>query len=107
LKAALNGVPHLSIPDGWWLEGYNGHNGWIFGKEDSETDRDAADAEDFYKVLEETIVPLYYRVDADGTPKDWVKLMKESIRSNAPRFSTRRMVKEYRDKFYRKALENV
>ncbi|OPY12499.1 MAG: Maltodextrin phosphorylase [Syntrophus sp. PtaB.Bin001] len=107
MKAALNGVPHLSIPDGWWLEGYNGRNGWSFGEEYSETDRDAADAEDFYKVLEEIIVPLYYRVDAEGTPADWVKVMKESIRSNAPRFSTRRMVKEYRDKFYRKALENV
>lgn len=107
MKAALNGVPHLSIPDGWWLEGWNGHNGWTFGKEEMEGSRDQADAEDFYRILEETIVPLFYMTDAAGTPKDWVRVMKESIRSNAPRFSTRRMVKEYRDKFYRKALKNV
>ncbi len=107
MKAALNGGPHLSSPDGWWLEGWNGYNGWTFGKEEMEGSRDQADAEDFYRILEETIVPLFYMTDAAGTPKDWVRVMKESIRSNAPRFSTRRMVKEYRDKFYRKALKNV
>ncbi len=107
MKAALNGVPHLSIPDGWWLEGYNGRNGWRFGSEEESSDRDAADAEELYRVLEESIIPLYYRIDSEGTPQGWVQTMKESIRSNAPRFSTRRMVKEYRNRFYRKALQNM
>ena len=100
MKAALNGVPHLSILDGWWIEGYNGKNGWAFGSKEEAKDRDKTDAEDLYRILEDEIIPLYYKVAEDGTPHDWVKVMKESIRSNAPKFSARRMVKEYIGKYY-------
>ncbi|KPK25038.1 MAG: alpha-glucan phosphorylase [Nitrospira bacterium SG8_3] len=105
MKAALNGVPHLSIMDGWWMEGFNGKNGWTFGQDESGDNRGQADAEAIYRILEEDIIPLYYKVSDDGTPHDWVKVMKESIKSNGPRFSTRRMVKEYIEKFYTKAFK--
>jgi starch phosphorylase len=107
MKAALNGVPHLSIMDGWWMEGFNRKNGWAFGKEESGHNGGPADADAIYRILEEEVIPLYYKVSDDGTPHDWVKVMKESIKSNGPRFSTRRMVKEYIQKFYTKALKEA
>lgn len=100
MKAAMNGVINLSILDGWWLEGYNGKNGWVFGSSSADRDRDAADANALYDILEKEVVPLYYSASLDGIPHGWVKMMKESIKSNAPRFSARRMVKEYVSKYY-------
>jgi len=107
MKAALNGVPQLSIMDGWWLEGFTGKNGWGFGEGDASGNRDQADAEAIYRVLENEIIPMYYRVSEDGIPHDWVMVMKDTIRSNAPRFSARRMVKEYVEKFYAAALKEA
>jgi len=107
MKAALNGVPHLSIKDGWWLEGYNGENGWAFNHEESEGNEDQKDAEAIYRILEDNIIPFYYKFSDDGIPDDWVRIMKNSIKSNAAKFSTRRMVKEYINKFYIKELKVV
>jgi len=102
MKASLNGVPHLSIPDGWWIEGFNGSNGWTFGGQEG----DARDADALYDILEKEIVPLYYNLE-DGIPCDWVKIMKEAMKSTGPVFSARRMVREYAGKFYRKALKSA
>ncbi|HFC97522.1 MAG TPA: alpha-glucan family phosphorylase, partial [Thermosulfurimonas dismutans] len=102
MKAGFNGVPHLSILDGWWPEGYNGRNGWAFGEEEIEGDRTARDAEALYQILEEQVVPLYYSWDETGMPRKWVKLMKEAIKSITPRFCARRMLKEYVSKFYQR-----
>jgi starch phosphorylase len=107
MKAALNGVPQLSIMDGWWLEGFNGKNGWAFGEGEVSGNRDQSDAEAIYGILESEVIPLYYKVSEDGVPHDWVKVMKESIKSSAPRFSARRMVKEYVEKFYVPALQKA
>ncbi len=107
MKAALNGVPHLSIMDGWWIEGYNGKNGWAFGEHEEGGNRDQADAEAIYQILENEIIPLYYQVSDDGIPHGWVKVMKESMKSNGPRFSAQRMVKEYIKKFYTDALKKA
>jgi starch phosphorylase len=107
MKAALNGVPHLSIMDGWWIEGFNGENGWAFGHEEVNGNRDQADAEAIYRILEQEILPLYYKVSENGTPRGWVKVMKESIKSTAGGFSARRMVKEYAEKFYLNAIKEV
>jgi starch phosphorylase len=107
MKAALNGVPQLSILDGWWVEGFNGKNGWaIDGREDI-PNRDDVDAAALYDLLEKEIIPLYYTVLEDGIPHGWVRVMKETIRSNAPRFSTRRMVREYMERFYVPALQAI
>jgi starch phosphorylase len=107
MKAALNGVPQFSILDGWWIEGFNGKNGWAIGHEEVEGNRDQHDAGEMYRILEEEIIPLYYNVSEDGIPFEWVKVMKESIKSNAARFSARRMVKEYIQKFYAMALKSI
>jgi len=106
MKAALNGVPQLSILDGWWIEGYNGKNGWAFGDIAGEADRSAIDAASIYQLLEEEIIPLYYDISDDGYPKGWTRVMKEAIRSNAARFSARRMVKEYVRQYYVKAIHS-
>ena len=97
-KAALNGVPNLSILDGWWMEGYNGANGWAIGQNepyDSPERQDYEDAQSLYQLLEEEVVPLFYGRDRDNIPRGWVTIMRESIRSNAPIYCTRRMLKEY------------
>ncbi len=107
MKASLNGVPHLSIMDGWWVEGFNGKNGWSFGGKEVVENMDQADAQAIYQILEKEVIPLYYKVSDDGIPHDWVKIMKESIKSNAPKFSARRMVKEYITKFYASALKKA
>jgi starch phosphorylase len=106
MKAAINGVPHLSIADGWWAEGYNGRNGWaVEGDHAGDEDAvDAADATALYRLLEEEIVPAFYERDAAGVPHRWIAMVKEVIRSVAPRFSARRMVKEYAERMYAPAL---
>ena len=108
-KAALNGVPNFSVLDGWWVEGYNGANGWTVGAESYNGNHDIEDHEDalsIYRTLEEEIVPLYYKRDRDNIPRGWVEIMREAMRSNGPQFSMRRMVKEYTTKLYLKAMEN-
>ncbi|WP_236583109.1 MULTISPECIES: alpha-glucan family phosphorylase [unclassified Nitratiruptor] len=97
MKASINGVLHCSTRDGWWPEGYNGKNGWVFGTDPSD---DAKDANELYDLLENEIVPLYYVQNEKGIPKGWTKMMKEAIKSVAPYFSARRMMKEYKNKFY-------
>jgi starch phosphorylase len=104
MKAAVNGTLNLSILDGWWIEGYNGDNGWAFGDETIVGDRTQQDAEALYRLLEERIIPLYYERSDDEVPHQFVQAMKASIKSVAPAFGTRRMVKEYVDRFYTRAL---
>jgi starch phosphorylase len=105
MKATLNGVPQLSVLDGWWIEGYNGKNGWATSGAPEGEDRDARDAAAIYDLLEKEIVPLYYDRDEDGVSAGWVRIMKETIKMTGPNFSARRMAKEYTEKFYRKAIE--
>jgi starch phosphorylase len=106
-KASMNGVLNLSVLDGWWFEAYNGYNGW--GVEEKENanaaEQDDRTANAIYDLLENRIIPLYYDVDTEGTPLGWVKMMKETMRSNTPFFNSSRMAKEYAENFYLKALE--
>jgi starch phosphorylase len=102
-KAALNGQPNCSILDGWWAEAYNGRNGWAIGEAREYHDpnvQDEADSLSLYALLENEIVPSYYERGDDGIPHRWIAIMKEAIRTCAPAFSMRRMVKEYTDRFY-------
>ena len=108
MKAAINGVPHLSIGDGWWAEGFNGSNGWTIeggAPPDNPDAVDAADASALYRLLEDEVVPAFYDRDANGVPRRWIAIVKEAIRSVAPQFSARRMVKEYVERMYAPALE--
>jgi starch phosphorylase len=94
-KASLNGVINCSVLDGWWCEGYNGRNGWVI-----DGDNDEAAANSLYHLLENEIVPRFYDRDPDDTPRRWIAMMKEAIRSTAAPFSARRMLKDYCDKIY-------
>ena len=111
MKAAINGVPHLSIGDGWWAEGFTGANGWVIdGAVDGErrNDQDAvdrADADALYRLLENDVVPAFYDRDEANVPRRWIAVVKEAIKTVAPRFSARRMVKEYVERMYVPALE--
>ena len=105
MKAGLNGVPNLSILDGWWHEGFNDKNGWAFGSKEIQGNRDGADAEAIYQLLEEDIIPLFYKFANHDVPHEWIKVMKESIKSCGASFSARRMVSEYIEKFYSKAFK--
>ena len=109
MKAVLNGIPNLSILDGWWVEGYNGANGWAIGSEyhyDNEHAQDESDAESTYRLLEDEIVPLFYNRDRDDIPRGWVEVMRETIRSNSPQFCMRRMIKEYTTEMYISAMRD-
>jgi starch phosphorylase len=108
MKAAINGVPHLSIGDGWWAEGFTGANGWVIDggvAGDNYDAMDAADAEALYRLLEEEVVPAFYDRDAANVPHRWIATVKQAIITVAPRFSARRMVKEYTERMYAPALE--
>jgi len=107
-KAALNGQPNCSILDGWWAEGYNGRNGWAIGEAREYHDpnaQDEADSFSLYALLENEIVPSYYDRGDDGIPHRWIAIMKEAIRTCAPAFSMRRMLKEYTTRYYVPAIQ--
>jgi len=100
-KVAINGGLNFSVLDGWWLEGSDGTNGFAIGDSSSDaTNADAADAEAFYSVLENEIMPLYYERDAQGIPQRWVAMMKRSIATLVPVFNSDRMVAEYAERIY-------
>jgi starch phosphorylase len=117
MKAAMNGVPNLSVLDGWWPESYHPAgmapggrpaNGWGFGEAGySDWDpqgQDEADSQALYRILEEQVVPIYYDRDAADIPHAWVQIMKEAIRTSLAAFSTRRMLKDYIRQMYLPAM---
>jgi starch phosphorylase len=102
-KVAMNGGLNLSVLDGWWLEGYDGSNGFAIGSlvEGAEAaDMDTNDAESLYNLLEQEVVPLYYDRDQEGLPRNWLSLMKRSIATLVPAFNSDRMVEEYARRIY-------
>lgn len=102
-KAGLNGAVNFSVLDGWWVEGFNKKNGWAIGGEDDFSDeelQDKLDGEDIYEKLENEIIPLYYTRNEDGVPEGWIQVVKESIKTILPQFSTARMVRDYFNQMY-------
>jgi starch phosphorylase len=103
MKAAINGIPSVSILDGWWDEGYNGANGWAIGGRESSADegaQDFADAQELYRLLEQEIVPRFYARSDAGVPVDWTDTMRAAIAAAIWEFSSARMVMEYVDRLY-------
>jgi starch phosphorylase len=91
MKAAHNGIPSLSVLDGWWLEGHiEGVTGWSIGSKSSEPPDDHRDALEIYDKLENIILPMYYK-----KRETWIEVMRHSIAFNASFFNTQRMVQQY------------
>ena len=103
MKAAINGVLNLSVLDGWWGEGYDGHNGWAIKPVAESLDealRNFEESRTLYELLQDHVVPTYYRRGEMGYSAEWIRMSKRSIASILPRFSSNRMVNEYLAKFY-------
>ena len=106
-KASLNGIPNLSVLDGWWREAYNGENGWPIGREEPYENleqQNVDDAEALYQRLENDVIPTFFERGANGLPHGWLKIMKHAISTIAPEYSFRRMLKEYTNKYYVPAM---
>lgn len=102
-KVAMNGGLNLSVLDGWWIEGYDGTNGFAIGDVaagETTADVDERDAQSLYRVLEEEVVPRYYERDSAGLPRHWIQMMKRSIETLVPGFNSDRMVEEYARRIY-------
>jgi starch phosphorylase len=103
MKAAMNGVLNLSVPDGWWPEAYNGRNGWIITGGDYHNQfemRQAAEAAQIYDLIEQEITELFYDRNEAGVPVRWVQMMKESISSVCCQFNMNRVLTDYVDRLY-------
>lgn len=107
MKAAMNGAINLSMLDGWWGEGYDEHgevpNGWAIKPAPGHLDeaqRDAEEARSLYELLQDQVLPTYYRRGPMGYSPEWVAMAKRSMMTVAPRFNMTRMVNEYLQRFY-------
>jgi starch phosphorylase len=108
MKASMNGTLHCSIGDGWWAEGHTGLNGWLIAGTPASSeidDVDAADATALYETLEQQVVPTYYDRDARGLPRRWIAMVKQAIFTVTPKFSSRRMLKDYAEQAYLRAFK--
>jgi len=106
MKLPPNGGLNFSVLDGWWLESWNGKNGWAIGQditEGTEAFQDSVDIQSLFNVLENQIIPLYYAKPDGVLPLAWIQLMRESIRTVVPVFNTYRMVSEYNERLYEPA----
>ena len=105
MKSAANGGLNLSVLDGWWVEGYDGENGW-------EIDGNAAEGEGRGDpgrpprarapddLLEQHVIPLFPRPRRGRHPRRWLAMVRRSLLTNGPRFSAARMVEEYARRIY-------
>lgn len=102
MKVLVNGGLNLSELDGWWAEAYSTDMGWALGngEEGHDVSWDEQEAEQLYRLLEEKVVPEFYKRDEHGVPRDWVQRMRASMSRLTPQFSTNRMVQEYVEQLY-------
>lgn len=102
-KAQMNGVLNFSVLDGWWLEGYVKGAGWALTDKrtyENQEHQDQLDAATIYSMLENEIIPLYYAKNTKGFATEWIQFIKNSIAQINPRFTTKRMIDDYLNKFY-------
>ena len=105
MKAVMNGVLHFSVLDGWWVEARSERAGWALPQEsvyDNHEFQNELDAQMIYNILENDIVPLFYNRDKNNVPNGWIEFIKNSIAEIAPQFTTKRMIDDYKNKYYNK-----
>ncbi len=104
-KAQMNGVLNFSVKDGWWYEGYVEGAGWALTEHrtyENQAHQDQLDAATIYQMLENEIIPLYYAKNSKGYSPEWIQYIKNSVTKITPRFTMKRMMDDYFDKFYNK-----
>ncbi|PKP02334.1 MAG: alpha-glucan family phosphorylase, partial [Bacteroidetes bacterium HGW-Bacteroidetes-6] len=103
IKACLNGALNLSVLDGWWAEGFIPKGGWALKEArtyDDQTLQDELDAETLYNLLEDDVLPLYYKRASNDIPCEWISYIRKNFTAIAPHFTMKRMLDEYYSKFY-------
>ena len=111
MKAVANGALHFSTKDGWWAEVEPDGLGWTIGAgeeypEDQQDYQDEVEARSLYDILEHEIVPAFYHRGKDDLPRQWLALMKKSLKTLPPTFNTNRMVRQYGERYYLPALQH-
>ncbi len=104
MKALIHGCLQVMTMDGWWREAYDGHNGWKVGEDttaSSEQLQDDLDAASLRAVMENEIIPLFYKRGKDGIPREWLRRIRHAMVTIIPEYNTHRMVEEYITKYYR------
>ena len=104
-KAQMNGVLNFSVLDGWWKEGYVEGAGWALTDKrtyENQAHQDQLDAATIYQMLENEIIPMYYAKNSKGYSPAWIQTIKNSVTKITPRFTTKRMMDDYFEKFYNK-----
>ncbi|MBO4778967.1 MAG: alpha-glucan family phosphorylase, partial [Bacteroidales bacterium] len=110
MKAVMNGAMNFSVLDGWWCEGYREGAGWALPEKRTYQNQDLQnklDSEMIYTTLENEIVPLFYDRDVDAIPHRWIQYFKKCVAEIAPEFTTKRMIDDYKERFYNKLGERA
>ena len=109
MKVLPNGGLNISVLDGWWDEAYNLKNGWAIGKGEEYEDhgyQDEVESLSLYNIIEKEVKPAFYSRGIDGMPREWLEIIRESMKTLNPAFNTNRMVKDYTEHYYKKAHAN-
>ena len=110
MKVPPNGGINLSVLDGWWCEAAGHENGWDIGHGEDYEDQnyqDEVESTALYELLENEIVPAFYERSSDDVPREWTRVMKNSMRTVNTEFNTNRMVEEYTERYYVPGIGNV
>ncbi|MBT9556890.1 MAG: alpha-glucan family phosphorylase [Myxococcales bacterium] len=109
-KAGMNGCLNVSVPDGWWPESYDGHNGWVIGADVGEVDAATQDAKDLHSmldVLEKEVIPTFYGGEQPGRGDGWLSRVRRSMETVTLAFSAERMIGDYTRDYYLPAYKTI
>ncbi|HOW24632.1 MAG TPA: alpha-glucan family phosphorylase [Bacteroidales bacterium] len=109
-KAVMNGVVNLSVLDGWWAEGYRPEAGFAIPEGRMYQDQhyqDELDAEILYNLLEDKIMPMFYRRNTENVPVEWIRYIKNTFSEIAPHYTMKRMLNDYQSKYYSKLFTRI
>lgn len=109
-KAVMNGVVNLSVLDGWWAEGYRPEAGFAIPEGRMYQDQhyqDELDAEILYNLLEDKIMPMFYKRNAENVPVEWIRYIKNTFSEIAPHYTMKRMLNDYQSKYYSKLFTRI